>query len=262
MKAILKTARFELENLLLKRSVWIITVLYTLFSFVICLSEDLRRSYFSMMESVPVVLNNTALPIAIVFILICALAPIFAGDRELKMEQIPAASLIGSKGRSAAKLIGAIAFSVIITLMLEIITLVVCVCFGLADGDILIRYLGAEIELTPIRTSWQHIGFSAVTLTVGSIILALLVMLISCSMLSTLSAVSISVIIVFIEFLINRFSFPTVLQEYNIWVFFRPYYFFVMEIFNASPFVNLLMLLCAFLPICLLSVWRIIGKGI
>lgn len=262
IKAILKSSRFELENLLFKRSVWIITAIYTLFSLVICLSEDLRHSYFSIMESVPVTLNNVALPIALVFILISALAPIFANDREQKIEQIPAACFIGSKGRSIAKIIGAVAFSVIIVLMLEIITLVMCVCFDLTDSDIFIRYVRAEIELTHVWTSWQHIGFSAATLIVGSIIFAFLVLLISCSVQSTLSAISISVIIVFIEFLINRFSFPTILQEFNIWVFFRPYYFFVMEIFNISPLINLLMLLLAFLPLCLLSVWRIIRKGI
>ena len=62
MKAMLKIARFELENLLGKKVTWIITVLYTLFVFVVCFSENLRQSYLPTMESVPVMLSNFIQP--------------------------------------------------------------------------------------------------------------------------------------------------------------------------------------------------------
>ncbi len=146
MKAILKTARFELENLLGKKATWILTAAYTLFAFVVCFSDDLRQSYFSTMESVPIMLNNFVLPIVLISILIGVISPVFAGDKEQRIEQIPAACLIGSKGRSIAKLIGAIMFSLTITLLLEVITLVLCGCFGLGDIEILIRYVGTEVE--------------------------------------------------------------------------------------------------------------------
>ncbi len=262
MKAILKTVRFELENLLWNKATLIFSAAYVLIVFAICFSEDLRQSYFSAMESVPVMLNNFVLPIALIFILIAVVSPVFAGDKEQRIEQIPAACLIGSKGRSIAKLIGAILFSLIITLLLEFITLVLCGCFGLIDSCILIKYVGAEIELDPVWAAWRHVGFSAVTLIVGCIMLAILVLLISCCMKNTLSAVGLSCIIVLIEFIINKFSFPTLLQEYNIWVFFRPYYLFITEIINVSPLINLLLYTLGFLPLCLLAVRQIIRKGV
>lgn len=262
MKAILKTARFELENLLGKKATWILTAAYTLFAFVICFSEDLRQSYFSTMESVPVMLGNFVLPIVLISILIGVISPVFAGDKEQRIEQIPAACLIGSKGRSIAKLIGAIMFSLTITLLLEVITLVLCGCFGLGDIEILIRYVDAEVELNPVWAAWQHFGFSTMTLIVGCIILTLIILFVSCSMQNTLSVISLSSIIVLIEFIINKFSFPTLMQEYNIWVFFRPYYLFITEIINISPFVNLLLYALCFLPLCTLAAWQIIRKGV
>lgn len=262
MKAILNTSRFEFENLICKKAAWIIVAAYTLFSFVICLSEDLRQSYFSTIESVPVMLNNFVLPVALVGVLITVLSPIFAGDKEQQIEQIPAACLIGSKGRSVAKLIGTISFSAVITLMLEAVTLGLCLCFGLIDGGVEIRYVGTEVDLEPVWTAWQHIGFSTVTLIFGCILLTVLILFISCYMQNTLSAVSLSCIIVFIEFIINKFSFPTLLQEFNIWVFFRPYYLFVTEIINISPLINLLLLSICFSPLCLFAVQQIIRKGV
>lgn len=262
MKAILKTARFELENLLGKKATWILTGVYTLFVFAVCFSEDLRQSYFSVMESVPIMLNNFVLPIVLISILVGVISPVFAGDKEQKIEQIPAACLIGSKGRSIAKLIGAIMFSLAITLLLEAITLVLCRCFGLCDMELLIRDVGGDVKLNPIWTAWQHFGFSAMTLFVGCIILTIIILFISCSVQNTLSVISISGITVLLEFVFHSFSFPTVMQEYNIWVFFRPYYLFVTEIITFSPFVNLLLYALCFLPLCAIAAWQIIGKGV
>ena len=262
MKAMLKIARFELENLLGKKVTWIITVLYTLFVFVVCFSENLRQSYLPTMESVPVMLSNFILPFALVSILIGVISPVFAGDKEQRMEQIPAACLVGSKGRSIAKLISAIMFSLTITLLLETITLILCGCFGLGNIEILIRYIDAEVKLNPVWTAWQHIGFSAMALTVGCIILTIIILFISCSMQNTLSVISVSSIIVLIEFIINKFSFPTLMQEYNIWVFFYPYYLFVTEIINFSPYVNLGLYAFCFMPVCTIAVRQIIKKGV
>ena len=262
MKAILKTARFELENLLGKKATWILTGVYTLFVFAVCFSEDLRQSYFSVMESVPIMLNNFVLPIVLISILVGVISPVFAGDKEQKIEQIPAACLIGSKGRSIAKLIGAIMFSLAITLLLEAITFVLCRCFGLCDMELLIRDVGGDVKLNPIWTAWQHFGFSAMTLFVGCIILTIIILFISCNVQNTLSVISISGIIVLIEFVFHNFSFPTVMQEYNIWVFFRPYYLFVTEIFSISPWTNLLLYFLCCIPLCILAGWKIIRSGV
>lgn len=262
MKAILKTTRFELENLLGKKATWILTAAYALFVFAVCFSENLRQSYFSTMESVPIMLNNFVLPIVLISILIGVISPVFAGDKEQRIEQIPAACLIGSKGRSIAKLIGAIMFSLTITLLLETITFVLCGYFGLCDMEILIRDVGGDVKLNPVWTAWQHFGFSAMTLIVGCIILTITILFVSCSVQNTLSVISISSIIILIEFIFNKFSFPAVMQEYNIWLFFRPYYLFVTELINFSPFVNLLLYALCFLPLCAIAVWQNIRKGV
>lgn len=262
MKAILRTARLELKNLLEKKVIWILTAAYTFFTFVVCISEDLRQSYFSTMENLPITLNNFVLPIILISILISVISPVFAGDKEQEIYQIPATCLIGSKGRSIAKIIGAIIFSLTIVLLLEAITLVICGCFNLCDTEILIRYVNAEIELNPVWTAGLHLVLSTVTLIVGCIILTVIILFISCSMQNTQSVISLSSVIVLIEFIINKFSFPTLMQEYNIWIFFRPYYLFITELINFSPFKNLLLYTLCFLPLCAIAVWQIIRNGV
>lgn len=108
MKNIVHTSLFELVNLLSRKSTWLIAAAYTLLSLVICLSEWLLQSYFSLTESVPVTLYNFVLPFVLALILMGALSPVFAGDKEKGIEQIPAACLIGKKGRSIAKLTGTV----------------------------------------------------------------------------------------------------------------------------------------------------------
>lgn len=261
MKAILRTARFELENLLEKKATWILTAAYTFLTFVVCFSDDLRQSYFSTMENLPIVLNNFVLPIVLISILISVISPVFAGDKEQEINQIPAACLVGSKGRSIAKMIGAIMFSLTIVLLLEVITLVLCGCFGLCDTEILIRYVNAEIALNPVWAAWLHFGLSTVTLIVGCITLTLIILFVSCRMQNTQSVISLSSIIILIEFILNRFSFPALVREYNVWVFFRPYYLFITELINFSPFENLLLYTLCFLPLCVVAAWQIIRNG-
>lgn len=265
MKIIFSTSLFELENLLFKKITWLIAMAYTLFSIVICISENLRQSYFSLTESVPVTLCNFVLPYVLVLIFMCVLSPILAGDREHGIEQIPSTCLIGRKGRSISKLIGAVLFSLIICTSLVFVTFIICTFFGLSNGNVLIKNISSEstqLLLEPFWTAWQHIGFSAISLNVGSILVSLLVLLVSCRAKNTLSSVSICGIIILFEYLINRFSFPTILQEYNIWVFLQPYYLFVMEILNISPFINLFLLSLTFLPICIFAVWQIGRNGV
>jgi len=265
MKIILSTSLFELENLLFKKATWLISMAYTLFSIVICILDNLRQSYFSLTESLPVTLYNFVLPFVLVFILMSALSPVFAGDREHRIEQIPLTCLIGRKGRSISKLIGAVLFSLIICTSLILVTFIICTFFGLTNGNVLIKNISSEstqLILEPFWTAWKHIGFSAISMTVGSILVSLLVLLISCCTKNTLSSVSICGIIILFEYLINKFSFPTFFQEYNIWVFLQPYYLFVMEILNISPLINLFLLSLTFLPICLFAVWQIGRKGV
>lgn len=261
MVTILKVVRLELENFLCQKTLWVLTVIYTISAFGICLFPDLRQSYFANLESVPIMLLNFIAPVFLVIILTSMLSPVFVGDMENNVDQIPAACLAGRKGRSIAKMLAAIFLAVLLCIIVAVIAFAAPFLCNLFDGNLKIEYVGTELELTPVWSTWQHFGFSLISLTVGCIILTLFVLFISCSTRTTIAAVSISNIIVLFEFLFHKFSFPTMIQEYNIWVFFEPYYLFVMNIFNISPYMNLFLLSVSFLPLCMLAIWQIVEKG-
>lgn len=262
MKVILRAVQYEFENLFLNRGVWILMAAYVMLTFVICLSDSLRLSYFSFMESISVLLLNFVAPVFLVFILISTLSPVFAGDTEQKISQIPTACLIGRKGRSIAKFYAAVIFSLVACLIIGFISFLIPFCCNLFDGDFLIKYVGTELKLAPIWTVWQHFVFSMISIVCACIILVVLILFISCSVKNTITVVSISSIFVLLEFLFNRFSFPTIVQEYNIWVLFQPYYLFVMKIFHFLPIGNLLLLLIAFLPLCVFALQQIVRRGV
>lgn len=262
MRVILRAVRYEFENLFLNRGVWILIAVYAMLTLVICLSDSLRLSYFSVMESVPILLLNFVAPVFLVFISISTLSPVFAGDIEQKISQIPAVCLIGRKGRSIAKVSAAILFSLVACLIIGFVSFLIPFCCNLFDSGFLIKYVGTELKLTPVWTVWQHFIFSMISIVCACIILAVLILFISCNVKNTITVISVSSIFVLLEFLFNRFSFPTIVQEYNIWVLFEPYYLFVMRIFNFSPVGNLLLLLVAFLPLCIIALQQIVRKGI
>lgn len=261
MAGILKIAWLELENFLGRKILWLLTAAYAAFTFAVCLLPDLRQSYFSGIGSVPVMLLDLIAPVVLAGMIISVLSPVFVGDREKNADQIPAACLAGRTGRSIAKMIAAILFSVLVCLVITVITFIATSICGLFDGALEITYVGAELKLAPIWSTWRHFGFSFVCLTVACMELSLFVMFISCSTGTTIAAVSVSSVFVLFEFLFHRFSFPKMMQEYNVWVFFEPYYFFALEIFNSSPYGNLLLLSAAFLPPDIFAVWQIVKKG-
>lgn len=260
MSYILKAAWLELENFLSKKALWILITAYAGFTFAVCLLPDLRQSYFANIESVPVMLLNFIAPVFLVVILTGMLSPVFAGDRENNVNLIPSACLIGKTGRSIAKMLAAILLSVLICLIITAITFIGTFLCGLFDGNLKIKYVGTELKLNPVWSTWQHFGFSFICLLAACIILTLFVLFFSCCTRTTISAVAISSIFMLFEILFNSFSFPAILQEYNIWVLFKPYYLFVMRIFNISPFINLLLLAASFLPLCIFSAWKIIKQ--
>ncbi|MCM1065721.1 MAG: hypothetical protein NC420_14905 [Eubacterium sp.] len=249
---------FELENLLCKKVPWVMTAAYTAAALVICLWEELRQSYFAMMESVPVMLLNFVAPVFLAMILIGALAPVFAGDREQNVDQIPAACLAGRRGRSAAKVAAAVLFAVLACLFLGGVTFAISCCGGLFDGSMQVRYVGTGLELFPVWTVRRHFAFSLMSLMAASVMSALLILFVSYNAKTTVTAVSVSGMAVILEFLFHRFSFPVWVREYNLWVFFEPYYFFVMELFPGTPEGNLLLLWAAFLPWGMFGVRRMV----
>lgn len=252
----------EFENFIYKKSIWLLMSIYTIFTFIVCLFSNLRQSYFTGIESVPIMLFNFIVPIFLIIILTSTLSPVFVEDKETNFNQIPAACLFGRNKRSIAKMLAAIFFDIFICFIIAFITFIIPLLFNLFDENLIIKYVGSTLHLNPIWSVWQHFLFSFICLIIACIILTLLLLLISCNARTTINAISMSTIFVIFEFLFNNFSFPTIIQEYNVWVFFEPYYFFVMKSFNLSPYFNLLLLSTAFLPLCIFAIWQIIKKAV
>ena len=146
MKIILKIAGFELENLLYRKINWILAAAYTASAFILCLFDGFRQSYFSDVESVPIILIHFIAPFFLAAILITALSPVFAGDKEQGVNQIPAACLIGSKGRSIAKILAGSIFSVFCCIMTGTITVAATSVCGLFDGTLKMNRAAAGLE--------------------------------------------------------------------------------------------------------------------
>ena len=157
--SILCIVGLELENLLCKKVMWILNAVYVMLMLAVCLSDYLRQSYFNVMESVPVMLMNFMAPVFQAMILIGVLSPAFAGDREQNVSQIPMACLAGRRGRSAAKLLASVLFSILACLFMGGVTFIVPYCCRLFDGDQRIEYIGTGLELTPVWTVRQHFVF-------------------------------------------------------------------------------------------------------
>lgn len=261
MAVILKITWLEFENLLCKKMLWLLTAAYAAFTFAVCKLSDLRQSYFNNIESVPVMLLNFIAPVILAVLIIGVLSPVFVGDREHNVNQIPAACLAGRKGRSIAKMLASILLSSLACLTVTAVTFIVTFFCGLFDGAMEIKYVGTELKLAPVWSARQHFGFSFICLAAACMVFTIFVLFISCNVKTTTAAVSVSSILALFEFLFHRFSFPQMIQEYNIWVFFRPYYFFVLRIFHISPYINFLLLSAAFLPLGVFAVWQIMKKG-
>ena len=244
----------EFENLLYDRWSWVFVILYAVGSLMVSISSYLQEAYFSAIASVPVMFINMVAPIFIVIILAMSLSQVFAKETEDNTDQIPNTCYLGSKGRNICKVISGILYTIFIVLLISAITFIVCLItnhFLNADVEI-IRYIGDELTLNFSWNIWQHFTFGIVALLMGSIIFSLIVLLVSYLSKSTLTAISITVIFTIFEFLFNRFSFPMIPKEVNVWAFLQPYYLYVFNIFNYSPYINLFLLFFIFLIIILI----------
>lgn len=259
MKITLKIMVLELEHLLLKKLAWVFMAAYAASALFICLSDGFRQSYFSDTGSVAVTLAVSVAPYFLVVILVSTLSPVFAGDKERDIYQIPAACLVGRRGRSVAKALASMLFSAISCSLMGTVTIAAVFACGLFDGGQPLEYPG--IELSAEWTVSQYLTFSLVCLVIGCTVLTLFLLYISCSVTSVITAVSLSSFLVLFEFIFHRFSFPIAIKEYNVWMFFKPYSFWCMRELQFSPFVNLLILTVAFLPVCSLALWGISQKG-
>lgn len=232
----------------------ILSVIYILFLITVNLSDSLQESYFSITASLPVMLINFVLPPFLVLIISFSIMPVFASETERNTNQIPFSCYIGRVGRNISKVIAAIIYSILNTLFMILFTFLICCTAGNSTNKNQIIYdFGGEIFL---KINWnvrQHCVFAAIVLIIGSIALTALILLISSRTKNIITSAGISVIVLTFEFLFNKFSFPVILREYNIWVLFRPYYIYILNIFSFKPYLNLILFTLVFSPICIFA---------
>lgn len=253
-KAILRILKMEFENLLYNRFSWILLSLYAIIAMIISTSEYLQETYFDVISSVPVMLMNMIAPIFLILIIVLSLSQVFAGEIENNTNQIPNTCYMGKKGRNCCKIIAGILYSFSMALLICIITFSVCFFtkhFLNANQEI-IKDIGYELRLDFSWNVWQHFLFAVISLLSGSIVFSFIVLFISGNSKNSITSIGISALFTLFEYLFNRFSFPVILKEINIFVFFKPYYLYVFNVFRYSPYFNLVLLFLLFLLLFLI----------
>lgn len=261
MKKIGQVLIYELEYLLKSRAAWLILLGYTLIAVIISLFDDLRISYFSMIQESSILLLYFVAPFPLAAIHIATLSPLFVGGEDERNNQIPITCLIGRKGRSIAKLISAELFSIVMCMMFLLLTLIITTVFGEFDGNAIITNLDGEMLPPPFWNTWQHFGLATASMLSGCMVLTLVTLYISSCSKTLLNAISVTGFLVIFEIVFSMFSFWDVLKEYNIWVLFKPYYFFGMNTLHFSPLINLVVLLLSFTPIIAFTIIGAVKKG-
>lgn len=254
MKSVLQICKMEFENLLYNHWSWIIVSIYSIIAIIISVSSYLQKTYFDVISSVPVMFLNIIAPIFLILIIVISLSQVFAGETENNTNQIPNTCQIGKKGRNYCKIISGILYSTFIVLLICLITFLVCFFtkhFINANWEV-IKDIGYELNLDFSWNVLQHFVFAIISLLSGSIVFSLIVLFISSISKTVITSIGISTVFTILEFIFNRFSFPIISKEINIFVFFKPYYLYVFNIFKFSPYINLILLFFIFLIIILL----------
>lgn len=253
MKRLWRVALLELQNLLCKKAVWAAGVGYAAITAAVCAFEGLRTAYFSGIECVPVMLFSQLAPPFLVLMLLCVLPDTFAGERLQGMESLAVVCRAGWRGRGAAKLLAALLLCAAASLFAGAVSCALPFAAGLLDAHLPLAGIGGELALTPVWTVGRHCAFSVLSLFLGCLHAALLILFCSRRAKRTMDAVAVGGAVVLLEWLFRRFSFPAPLRILNVWMFFTPYEFFTADfsetkLFHAGPLGNLLLLTAAFLP--------------
>lgn len=251
--------KYETENLIKKRFVWILIAVYTLFSAFLNISNSFRDGYFPYVESVAVMLINLVLPLFLGLIAISSLPTSFTEDRVAGIDPLSQTCLLGKKKRNTAKALATILFSIIICVCLVGITLLLCYFCNHLDWNVNVLHFSWDLELIPVWPAYRHILFSTICLLCGNAVLSLFMLFISHQTATATTAIGATGMVVIFEFVFFKFSFPALIKEINICVMLQPYYLFSMNLFRYSPTVNFVLIAAVHLPICLL-VFRQIQK--
>lgn len=239
-RAFLRTLRLEFCSLLGKKAPWLVCGGFCLAVLAVRLLPALRQSYLPAIraKSLLLVVLEFLLPYFLAAALCVGLLPAFAGAEERRVQDTANPCLLGRRGRSAARLLAAGGYALLVCLGLAGAAALLC---GIGDAGAPVTQI-EDVILSPAWPAGRHAAFAVLSLCMGAALLALLLFAISAAAGDLISAAGTAAVLLLFEFLFHRFSFPLVLREINLWVFFRPYYFFILELFPFSPPGNLLTL--------------------
>lgn len=243
-RAFLRTVWLELQNLLGKQLPWLVWAGFCLAVLTARFSPWLRESYLPTIwaESLLLMVLEFLQPYFLMAALVTALLPIFAGREERGLRDTATPCLLGKRGRNYAKVLAAGGYALLLCLVFSGSAVLLC---GAADGfgdlSAEVTVVG-DVTLFPVWTVGEQAGFAMFSLGVGCVLLTLVVLFVSARSRDVITAAGTTAVLLLFEFLFHWFGFKPPLREVNLWVFFRPYYFFLLELFPFSPVGNLLAL--------------------
>lgn len=239
-RAFLRTVWLELQNLLGKQLPWLAWAGFCLTVLTVRFSPWLRESYLptTWAENLLLVVLEFLLPYFLMAALVVALLPVFAGKEERGIRDTATPCLLGKRGRSFAKVLAAEGYALLLCLGFSGSAVLLC---GPGDLSAEVTVVG-DVHLLPVWTVGGQAAFAILSLGAGCVLLTLVVLFFSARSRDVITAAGAAAVLLLFEFLFHWFGFKPPLREINLWVFFRPYYFFLLELFPFSPVGNLLAL--------------------
>jgi hypothetical protein len=261
-KKIAHVIRYELQHLIGRRINALLLAGYALLALAISYIDSFREMYFGVFDSVALELTNFILPIFLFVNFVLVLSPVFAGEIENHIEEIPSTCVYGRRTRCMCKLLAALLFVILLNVAYHLITCIIgLVTQPLEAWNQLVASVGGENVFSFLWSARSHYLFAVFSLILGSIVAAVSTLLISCNSKATMTVCAWMSFIGILEFMLNRFSFWDVLQQYNLWQLFTPY-----RLASDAPFyypaANVAVIGGFFVVICTVLVWRILKKGI
>lgn len=254
--------RYELRYLIERRISVVLLAGYTLLALSIGYIDSFRETYFSAFDSVVLELANFILPIFLFVNLVLVLSPMFAGEIENHIEEIPSTCIYGRRTRCMCKLLAALLFIILLNVAYHLITcLIGLLTQPLEAWNQLIANVGGENLFNFQWSAWSHYLFAVLSLILGSIVIAVFTLLLSCHSKATMTVCAGMALTGILEYMFSRFDFWDVLQQYNIWQFLTPYRLAGDAPFY-SPAANVAAIGGFFTVICTFSIWRILIKGV
>lgn len=243
-RAFLRTVWLELQNLLGKQLPWLVWAGFCLAVLTARFSPWLRESYLPTIwaESLLLIVLEFLQPYFLMAALVVALLPVFAGREERGLRDTAIPCLLGKRGRGLAKILAAEEYALLLCLVFSGSAALLCGAVdGLGDLSAEVTVVG-DVTLFPVWTVGKQVWFAILSQGTGCVLLTLVVLFISAHSRDVITAVGATAVLLLFEFLFHWFGFKPPLREINLWVFFRPYYFFLLELFPFSPVGNLLAL--------------------